>query len=304
MFARRYILFLFLLNHCSANQVFKPLGATPRIEKIDVWVPSFKNVPWTMFNIKNMLDLARNPSGLAIRVICMTPGENSCEKIKELLDSAFPTRHIAVHDLSQTCTGVGGSALPCVFSHVLNNTPKESTYTVLADTDAIVVKHHWDSFIRQTLGEYCLAGINPRTSLGAVEWNWLSFQSSALRDSRNYTDTSIVKEMVNIKDFKDWGQWWEMKAQMHGCSTVKRFPYLSQLFKGKSPMLVSDGLDPPNAFVAHMFYLSRRRGENLKQLGEDTAVITEEQEKLVFSLLKKGFFNPAVVAKLPLDIER
>ena len=99
---------------------------------------------------------------------------------------------------------------------MLNNTPEDSAYTVLADTDAIVVKYHWDSFLRQTLSEYCLAGINPRTELGAVEWNWLSFQSSALRDSQKYTDASIMKDLKNITDFKDWGQWWEMKAQMHG----------------------------------------------------------------------------------------
>mmetsp|Transcript_26353 Transcript_26353/g.44494 ORF Transcript_26353/g.44494 Transcript_26353/m.44494 type:complete len:96 (+) Transcript_26353:1-288(+) len=95
-----------------------------------------------------------------------------------------------------------------------------------------------------------------------------------------------------------------MKAQMHGCPKVKRFPYLSYLIKDKSPMVVSDGLDPPSAIVAHMFYLSRRRGENLKQLGEDKAVMTEEEEKLVFTLLRKGFFNPAMMSKLPLDIQR
>lgn len=304
MFECQLILFLFLLSYSSANQVFKHLGSERHVPRIDVWIPSFKNVPWTIFNIKNMFELARNPNGLAIRVVCMTPGENSCDKMKDLLDNVFPNRNIAVHDLSQTCTGVGGSALPCVFSHVLNNTPQDSTITVLADTDAIVVKHHWDSFVRQTLEEYCMAGINPRASLGAVEWNWLSFQSSALRDSQNYTGTSIVKDMVKITNFKDWGQWWEMKAEMHGCTTVKRFPFLSRILRGKSPMLTSDGQDPPNAFVAHMFYLSRRRGENLQKLGEDKAVMTEEHEKLIFSLLKKGFFNPALVSKLPLDIER
>jgi hypothetical protein len=111
---------------------------------------------------------------------------------------------------------IGGSALPCVFSFVLNNTPKDSVYTVLADTDAIVVKNRWDSFIRRILKEeYCMAGINPRASLGAVEWNWISFKSEAFR-SKKYDYGSLVKEAYAIPDFKDWGQWWELQAQQGG----------------------------------------------------------------------------------------
>ena len=89
---------------------------------------------------------------------------------------------------------LGGGALPCVFSFVLNNTPKESIYTVIADTDAIVVKSRWDTFVRRTLEESCVAGISPRPALGAVEWNWLSFKSAVYRDTRKYSPQSISKE--------------------------------------------------------------------------------------------------------------
>jgi hypothetical protein len=74
-------------------------------ERIDVWVPSFKNTAWTVFNIKNMFDFSRSPSSLAIRVICMTPGENKCRQLQNLVDTAFPSHIIKVHDLSIECAG-------------------------------------------------------------------------------------------------------------------------------------------------------------------------------------------------------
>jgi hypothetical protein len=111
---------------------------------------------------------------------------------------------------------IGGGALPCVFSYVLNNTPQNSVYTLIADTDAIVVKNHWDTFIVRTLKEYCIAGINPRAALGAVEWNWLSFQSSVFRGTRTYDTDSIMKDVATIKAFQDWGQWWELIAKAGG----------------------------------------------------------------------------------------
>jgi hypothetical protein len=49
---------------------------------------------------------------------------------------------------------------------------------------------------------------------------------------------------------------------------------MSTVFKAKSPVLVSDGQTPPNPFVVHMFYLSRRNNEKLADFGEDVAVIT------------------------------
>jgi hypothetical protein len=55
---------------------------------------------------------------------------------------------------------------------------------------------------------------------------------------------------------------------------VRRFPFMSTVFKNKSPMLVSDSMDPPNPFVVHMFYMSRKNNENLAKMGEDGAVIT------------------------------
>jgi hypothetical protein len=232
-----------------------------------------------MFNIKNMIDLSYSSKHLDIRVLCMTPGENKCSKLQELVDISFPSHSIKVHDLSENCTSIGGGALPCVFSFVLNNTPKDSVNTVLADTDAIVVKNHWDSFIRHTLKEHCVAGISPRPSLGAVEWNWISFKSDAFRNKKEYTDHSIMADIrENIPNFKDWGQWWEFRAKMGGCTKVRLFPYMSTVFKAKSPVLVSDGQTPPNPFVVHMFYLSRRNNEKLADFGEDVAVITAEQE--------------------------
>jgi hypothetical protein len=93
------------LHSCSGNQLAKhdtishPLSK----EKIDVWVPSFKNVAWTVFNIKNMVDLAQSPKSLNIRVLCMTPGENKCSKLRELIDISFPLLSITVFDLSQEC---------------------------------------------------------------------------------------------------------------------------------------------------------------------------------------------------------
>jgi hypothetical protein len=74
-------------------------------EKIDVWVPSYKNVAWTIFNIKNIIDLAHSPSRLDIRVMCMTPDENKCHHLQELIDTSFPLYAIKVHDLSKQCTG-------------------------------------------------------------------------------------------------------------------------------------------------------------------------------------------------------
>lgn len=63
------------------------------------------------------------------------------------------------------------------------------------------------------------------------------------------------------------------------CSTnVFRFPLIGQIFKDKSPLLVSDGKETPAPFVAHMFYLSRRNNEKLADFGEDKAVMTGEWE--------------------------
>ena len=110
----------------------------------------------------------------------------------------------------------GGGALPCVFSFVLNNTPRDSVYTVIADSDAVVVKPHWDTFVRRALQEHCLAGINPRPWLNAVEWNWISFKSDVYRNITSYTSVSIEKDISSMVGFQDWGQWWELRAKMGG----------------------------------------------------------------------------------------
>lgn len=85
---------LFGRNHSSGGG---------RNRKIDVWVPSFKNEAWTLFNIENMVDLARNPSSLDIRVLCMTPGEGECSRLSDLLTAAIPSVDLKVVDLSKVC---------------------------------------------------------------------------------------------------------------------------------------------------------------------------------------------------------
>lgn len=90
-------------------------------------------------------------------------------------------------------------------------------YTVIADTDAIITRIHWDSFLRRTLEKHCMAGINPRPALGAVEWNWIAYKSAVHRGSALVTDAdSIVTQAYAIPGFKDWGEWWEMRAKLGG----------------------------------------------------------------------------------------
>lgn len=115
---------------------------------------------------------------------------------------------------------IGGGALPCVFSYILNNSPEKSRYSLVADTDAVVVKNHWDNHLRHTLDEYCVAGINPRPSLNAVEWNWVGFKTDVYRNKKKgykYSHESVIKDVEqNITGFADWGQWWEMRAAVGG----------------------------------------------------------------------------------------
>jgi hypothetical protein len=133
-----------------------------------------------------------------------------------ILSMNWPVSNCCSNVIDIYIYSVGGGALPCVFSFVLNNTPEDSIYTVLADTDAIIVKPHWDTFLRATLKEeYCMAGINPRASLGAVEWNWISFKSAVYRNTtKKYEANSIVTEAYAIPGFKDWGEWWGDAGEM------------------------------------------------------------------------------------------
>lgn len=101
------LLFASVCHYCLAKH---PLISNPSKDaslvgagKIDVWIPCYKNAAWAVLNIRNMIDLARHPSSLDIRVVCMTP-DKKCAQLQRLLDVSFAPYSVHVHDVSDQCT--------------------------------------------------------------------------------------------------------------------------------------------------------------------------------------------------------
>lgn len=159
---------------------------------------------------------------------------------------------------------IGGNALPYFFAAVQQHIEAAGPLKIaaLADTDAFMLRNHWDVALRRVMAANDAAGINPRSEdelfRGHPEWNWVAFNVAT------YNMTTVRADFV-LRGLHDWGHWFAITGA-GAPAAMHLWPH--HINVGRA-VVCGDGGGP---WAVHKFYGSRTRNENITVADDPAAM--------------------------------
>lgn len=227
-----------------------------------VVIPHYGSTQWLSACLDTHQKRSKFPETIVYSVVTM----NEAAQVAEVGAAVANRARVFSHP---TPGMYGGRPLSVIFPFGCRLRP-ESPYTVLVDTDALMLAQDWDQRLLDLFAdpELVVAGINPRGNYfkDAVEWNWMAFSTGFWSSCVGHFD---------LPGYHDYGHIMTSAVHRHG---KKQHLWGFNKFwmpARQSASICGDAVHP--AWVMHAFYSTRRLHDALN-VGEVQKMLTPEEQ--------------------------